>query len=75
MRSWLAGRHSLPADPLFVVFTVVATENHFLFDVGVGALVDVLAATVAVLLLQGAEARSVAVPARRAVTITGRSVT
>lgn len=76
----LQGRHWLIrvaglAYPLFVVFIVVATGNHFLFDVGVGALVDVLAATAAVLVLRGARARSVAVPALRAVTITGRSVT
>jgi hypothetical protein len=73
--SLLQGRHWLIrvaglAYPLFVVFIVVATGNHFLFDVGVGALVDVLAATAAVLLLRGAQARSVAVPALRAVTIT-----
>jgi PAP2 superfamily len=75
----LQGRHWLIrvaglTYPLVVVFIVVATGNHFLFDVGTGALADVLAATAAVMMLRGAQA-SVAVPALRAVTITGRSVT
>jgi hypothetical protein len=66
----LQGRHWLIrvaglAYPLIVSFIVVATGNHFLFDVGVGAFVDVLAATAAVLLLRNARARSVAVPALR----------
>src|SRR4029077_13383347 len=52
-RHWLIRAAAL-AYPLFVVFIVVATGNHFLFDVGVGAIVDVLAATAAVLLLRGA---------------------
>jgi hypothetical protein len=63
----LQGRHWLIrvaglGYPLLVVLIVVATGNHFLFDVGVGAVVDVLAATAAVLVLRGARARSVAVP-------------
>jgi hypothetical protein len=56
----LQGRHRLIrvaglAYPLFVVFIVVATGNHFLFDVGAGAFVDVLAATAALLLLRGSD--------------------
>jgi RsiW-degrading membrane proteinase PrsW (M82 family) len=56
----LQGRHRLIrvaglAYPLFVVFIVVATGNHFLFDVGAGAFVDVLAATAARLLLRGSD--------------------
>lgn len=41
------------AYPVFVVLVIVATGNHFLFDVGVGAFVDVLAAVAAAFLLQG----------------------
>jgi hypothetical protein len=66
-RHWLIRVGGL-AYPLFIAFIVVATGNHFLFDVGVGALVDVLAATAAVLLLRGARAGSLAVPALRPVT-------
>ena len=60
----LQGRHWLirvagVAYPPIVVFIVVATGNHFLFDVGAGALVDMLAATAAVLVLRGARARTV----------------
>jgi hypothetical protein len=52
-RHWLVRIAGL-AYPLLVVFVIVATGNHFLFDVGAGAFVDLLAAAAAVLLLRGA---------------------
>ena len=55
-RHWLIRVAGL-AYPLFIAFIVVATGNHFLFDIGVGAVVDVLAATAAVVLLRGFHAR------------------
>jgi hypothetical protein len=62
------GRHSLIrlaglAYPVLVVFIVVATGNHFLFDVVVGALVDLVAAAAALLLLRRAPTQPTVDPA------------
>jgi hypothetical protein len=61
-RHWLIRAAGL-VYPMFVVFIVVATGNHFLFDIGVGALVDVLAGTAAIALLRAAHRTQDTVPA------------
>ena len=61
------------AYPVFVVLVIVATGNHFLFDVGVGAFVDVLAAAGAAFLLRGIPRRAANSPALRVATIADRT--
>jgi hypothetical protein len=73
----LHGRHWIVrvagfAYPLFVVFIVVATGNHFLFDVGVGAFVDMLAAATAILLLRGTPGQSIGASAASLVPLANR---
>jgi PAP2 superfamily len=58
-RSWVIRVIGL-AYPVFVVLVIVATGNHFLFDVGVGAFVDFLAGVAAALLLRGIPRRPAA---------------
>ena len=72
-RHWIVRVGGL-AYPLFVVFVVIAAGNHFLFDVGVGAFVDVLAAATAVVLLRGAPAQSIGASAVSLVAIANRTV-
>ena len=51
--------------PLFVLFVVVATGNHFLIDAAAGAIVAVLAASAALLLIKSsAPGRFVRIPGR-----------
>jgi hypothetical protein len=61
--------------PVFVVLVIVATGNHFLFDVGIGAFVDVLAAVAAAFLLRGIPRRADAAPALRVARIADRPAT
>jgi len=61
--------------PVFVVLVIVATGNHFLFDVGVGAFVDVLAAVAAALLLRGTPRRAAEAATLRVTTVADRAVT
>jgi hypothetical protein len=66
-RHWLI-RAAGVVYPMFVVFIVVATGNHFLFDIG-----DVLAGTTAVFLLRAARQTRVTVPALALVTVADRT--
>jgi hypothetical protein len=71
-RHWLIRAAGL-VYPMFVVFIVVATGNHFLFDLGLGALVDVLAGTTAVFLLRAARQTRVTVPPLGLVAVADRT--
>jgi hypothetical protein len=53
------------AYPPFMLFTIVATGNHFIFDAGAGGIVMVIAYLIARALLNPRAARPAAVPRRR----------
>jgi len=71
------GRHLLTrlsgvAYPALVVLVIVATGNHFFFDALAGALVDILAAAIGVLLLRRAVAQPIVLPIRRPAAVPDR---
>jgi hypothetical protein len=65
----LITRVSGVAYPVFVVFVIVATGNHFFLDAGAGALAAMLAAATAALMLRRPATEPIVLPSRRTAAV------